>query len=168
MALDPRARRVLLAAVQAALEEPEPRRRRRLPAKTAILLGAGVVTAARIASSDRGRDVLGAVRDRVSDLQGRLAVGDRPDVEDEELDVEPGLDDGEPEDHEDEYEEPDEEYDEDEAQDEYEEEPEEYDGEEDEEPSAEEEPLVDEEELPAPEEPARGRTRSRSRGNRRS
>jgi hypothetical protein len=71
MAID--TRKVILAAVEAALDDvmsaakPEPRRgQSRMPAGRAVLLGAGVMTAARFATSGRGRQL-------VESVQGRLA-----------------------------------------------------------------------------------------------
>jgi hypothetical protein len=63
-------RRVVLAAVQAALEEPSPpapKKKSKLSGGRAILLGAGVVTAGRLAA--------GPGRDLVESLQRRLDEG---------------------------------------------------------------------------------------------
>jgi hypothetical protein len=72
MAID--TRRVILAAVEAAIDDvasaaPKPRskERRRLPAGPAFLLGAGMVTAARVAVGSRGRELLGSVQERLAD-----------------------------------------------------------------------------------------------------
>ena len=72
MAID--TRKVILAAVEAALDDvmsaakPEPRRgRSRMPAGRAVLIGAGVVTAARFATSSRARQVLESAQQRLAD-----------------------------------------------------------------------------------------------------
>jgi ferric-dicitrate binding protein FerR (iron transport regulator) len=73
-------RRVLLAAAEAALKEAHaldqparPRRqKRRLPARRAVLIGAGLMTVGRLAAGSRGRQLLGAVEHRLGDLQSWL------------------------------------------------------------------------------------------------
>ena len=72
MAID--TRKVILAAVEAALDDvmsaakPEPRRgRSRMPAGKAVLLGAGAVTVARLATSPRGRQLVDSVQGRLAD-----------------------------------------------------------------------------------------------------
>ena len=71
MAID--TRRVIMAAVEAALDDvmsaakPEPRKRSHLPAGRAFLLGAGVVTAARLVTSSRGRELRESVQERLAD-----------------------------------------------------------------------------------------------------
>lgn len=92
MAIDPS--KVILAAVQAALEDgvsaakPAKKRRRHIPGR-AFLLGAGVVTAARLASGSRGRELLESVQDRLADFEDRYLAedgepGDEEYAEDEE------------------------------------------------------------------------------------
>lgn len=139
-------RRVIRAAVDAALEEPvpQPSRKRRLSTGRVLLIGAGLVTAGKLAASSRGREVFGTLRDRAEDIGDRF-LGSDDDVpedeaelyEDEELDAEAVDDEG------DEGEEPgdpdDEELDEDEP-----------------------EPELEEDERPTRKAPARGR-RSRTR-----
>jgi hypothetical protein len=75
-------RKVILAAVEAALEDmiPPPdqkKKRHRLPAKRAILLGAGVMTAVGIAG--KGRRMVG---DRIADVRNRIGSDDAPDQQD--------------------------------------------------------------------------------------
>jgi hypothetical protein len=79
MAVD--VRRVIQAAVEAALEEPAPRKRR-LTGGKALLLGAGLMTAGRLAVGSRGREALGSLRQRVGELAD--FDGDADDVPDEE------------------------------------------------------------------------------------
>lgn len=68
-------RRVLRAAMEAALEEPPPlptkKKKRRLPAGRALILGAGLATAGRLAASQRGQALLGSVRHGVSEVTNR-------------------------------------------------------------------------------------------------
>jgi hypothetical protein len=77
MAID--TRRVIMAAVEAALDDvmsaaPKPdKKKRRLPAGRALLLGAGIVTAARVATGSKSRELLGSVQDRLDSVQERLA-----------------------------------------------------------------------------------------------
>jgi hypothetical protein len=142
MAID--MRRVVLAAVQAALEEPDPgagrqkkKKKKRLSGGRAVLIGAGLMTAGRLAASGRGRGML-------ESLQQRLVDEDDPDdgaAEEEYLDAEAD---------------------------------EEFDEEFDEDPEAEaEEPADEEAEAPEVEEPAdeeeagrSGRRRGRTRAQR--
>jgi hypothetical protein len=79
-------RRVIRAAVDAALEDPvpEPRRKRRFSAGRALLIGAGLMTAGKVAASSRGREVLGTLRDRVDDIEDRFLGSDDDLPEDEE------------------------------------------------------------------------------------
>jgi hypothetical protein len=82
-------RRVIRAAVDAALEEPvpQPRRKRRLLRGRTLLVGAGVITAGKVAASSRGREMLGMIRSRVEDLEERFLGPDDESLEDEaELD----------------------------------------------------------------------------------
>lgn len=67
-------RRVIRAAVEAALEDPvpQPRRKRRLTSGRAVLLGAGLMTAGKLATSARGRELFGTIKDRVADAEDRL------------------------------------------------------------------------------------------------
>ena len=91
-------RRVIRAAVDAALEDPvpQPRRKRRLSTGRALLVGAGVVTAGKLVASSRGREMFGTLRDRVEDIQDRLLGLDDDLPEDEgELDEEEEFDAGE-------------------------------------------------------------------------
>jgi hypothetical protein len=73
MAID--MRRVVLAAVQAALEEPEPgparkKRKKRLSGGRAVLIGAGLMTAGRLAAAGRGRGMLESLQERLGDRDG--------------------------------------------------------------------------------------------------
>ncbi len=93
MAID--MRRVVRAAVEAALEDPvpQPRRKRRLSSGRALLVGAGLMTAGKLAASSRGREMFGTMRDRWEDIEDRFlgSDDDLPEDEgevDEELDVE--------------------------------------------------------------------------------
>jgi hypothetical protein len=80
MAID--TRRVILAAVEAALDDvmsaaPKPgkknkkdkkdKKKRGLPTGRAVLLGAGAVTAVRMAASPRARELAGSVQERLAD-----------------------------------------------------------------------------------------------------
>lgn len=67
-------RRVIRAAVDAALEDPvrQPQRKRRLSGGRVVLLGAGLMTAGRLAASSRGREVFGTIRDRMEDVQDKF------------------------------------------------------------------------------------------------
>jgi hypothetical protein len=77
MAID--TRRVIMAAVEAALDDvisaaPKPdkkkkkkEKKRGLPAGRAVLLGAGAVTAARLAASPKARELAGSVQERLAD-----------------------------------------------------------------------------------------------------
>jgi hypothetical protein len=65
--------RVLVAAVEAAVEEiaspaPNAKHRRRLPAAPAFLLGAGTVTAARLAIGPHARQLLESVQERLAEF----------------------------------------------------------------------------------------------------
>jgi hypothetical protein len=79
-------RRVIRAAVDAALEDPvpRPRRKRRPSTGQALLIGAGLLTAGKLAASSRGREVFGALRDRVEDIEDRFLGSDDDLPEDEE------------------------------------------------------------------------------------
>jgi hypothetical protein len=84
-------RRVIRAAVDAALEDPvpRPRRKRRLSTGRALLVGAGLMTAGKLAASSRAREAFGTLRDRVEDIEDRLLGSDDDLPEDEgELDEE--------------------------------------------------------------------------------
>jgi hypothetical protein len=88
-------RRVIRAAVDAALEDPvpRPRRKRRLSTGRALLVGAGLMTAGKLAASSRGREVFGTLRDRVEDIEDRFLGSDDDLPEDEgELDEQEELD----------------------------------------------------------------------------
>ena len=76
MAID--TRRVILAAVEAAIDDivsatPSPPKlskskgRQRLPAGRALLLGAGMMTAARLATGSRGRQLLESAQERLAE-----------------------------------------------------------------------------------------------------
>jgi hypothetical protein len=73
MAID--TRRVILAAVEAAIDDvasaapklQKAKGRRRLPAGRAFLLGAGVVTAARLATGSRARQLVESAQERLAD-----------------------------------------------------------------------------------------------------
>jgi len=101
MAID--LRRPLNAAIEAALNEAisaqrEQAKKPRLTAGRALLLGAGVVTAGRLAVSPRGREILAAVqqgdpsrifsRDDGSDPEAEGEDLEDEDLEDEDLDDE--------------------------------------------------------------------------------
>ncbi len=91
-------RRVIRAAVDAALEDPvpRPRRKRRLSTGRALLVGAGLMTAGKLAASSRGREVFGTLRDRVEDIEDRFLGSDDDLPEDEgELDEQEEFDPGE-------------------------------------------------------------------------
>lgn len=101
-------REVILAAAQAALDEARaPRRRRsRLPAWPAILLGAGAVTAWRLVARARGREVLGALEERLLEYEerhfGDPELGNDAGDDEEWVDTEADEPDEEEEDDEDE------------------------------------------------------------------
>jgi hypothetical protein len=87
-------RRVIRAAVDAALEDPvpQPRRKRRLSGGRALLVGAGLMTAGKLAASSRGRQMFGTIRHRVEDIEDRVLGADEDLPEDEgELDEEEEL-----------------------------------------------------------------------------
>jgi hypothetical protein len=97
MAFD--ARRVIVAAVEAALDDgvsaakPD-KKRSRLSGGRAFLLGAGLVTAARLASGSRGRELLESVQDRLAEWEERLIEDEdendrEDDREDEDWEEEP-------------------------------------------------------------------------------
>jgi hypothetical protein len=92
-------RKVIRAAMEAALEEPpQPvvptkKKKKGLSGGRAVLLGAGLFTAGRVLVSGRGGGLVDSVKERVSDLGVELP-GKGPD--DEDLDEEELLD--EPED----------------------------------------------------------------------
>ena len=77
-------RRVIRAAVDAALEDPapQPKRKRRLSGGRVLLLGAGLMTAGKLAASSRGREVFGTIRDRMEDVQDKFLGPDDGLVED--------------------------------------------------------------------------------------
>jgi|SRR5580700_6900198 hypothetical protein len=88
-------RRVIRAAVEAALEDPapKPRRKRRLSSGRALLIGAGLMTAGKLAASARGRELFGTIKDRVADAEGRLRGTDDALPDDEaELDEQEEID----------------------------------------------------------------------------
>lgn len=78
-------RRIIRAAVDAALEDPvpQPRRKRRLSTGRVLLVGAGLMTAGKLAASSRGREMFGAFRDRVDDVEDRFRGSDDDLPEDE-------------------------------------------------------------------------------------
>lgn len=89
MAID--TRRLILTAVEAALKDDAPQQKQRkplLPAKRALLLGAGLMLAGRVAVGSRGREVMGTLHDRLADLEERYLSDDEPDdiVDAEEFD----------------------------------------------------------------------------------
>jgi hypothetical protein len=72
-----RSQRIVIAAAQAAIDEaratPQPRpKKRKLSAGRAMLLGAGLMTAGKIAAGGRGRHLLGGLADRIEDLEERF------------------------------------------------------------------------------------------------
>ena len=149
-------RRVIRAAVDAALEDPAPppRRKRRVSAGRALLVGAGVMTAGKLAASARGREVFGTLRDRVGGIEDRFLGSDDDLPDDEvELDEEEDFDAEGAEEFDDEVEEPeaeavDDELDEDEPEPEL------------------EEPELEEPELEEDEQPSRKAPSRRRRGRR--
>jgi hypothetical protein len=107
--------RIVRAAAEAVLEEQDSGRRSRKPsggrkrkflsAPRAILIGAGVVTAGRLAARLRGGDLVERLQERLSDVAG---LDDEDELDqDADLDEDVGLDEDEP------YDEADEDYDED-------------------------------------------------------
>ncbi len=120
-------RRVILAAAQAALDEAKAapavptksgrnkkKKRKKLPAGRALLIGAGLVTAGRATLGGRGRDLMAGVQDRIYEFEESLLgedglLGDHgvnghngtaePDeVDDDEVEDEDEDSDEEPED----------------------------------------------------------------------
>jgi hypothetical protein len=87
-------RRVIRAAVDAALEEPVPApRRKRISTGRALLVGAGLMTAGKLVASSRGREMFGTLRDRAEDMQDRFLGSDDDLPEGEgELDEQEELD----------------------------------------------------------------------------
>jgi hypothetical protein len=105
MAID--MRRVALAAVQAALEEPDPgpskqKRKKRLSGGRAVLIGAGLMTAGRLAAAGRGRGMLESVQQRLGDHELPDDEYLDTDVEDEDEDEEEDFEDEEEEEEEEE------------------------------------------------------------------
>jgi hypothetical protein len=87
--------RVIRAAVEAALEDPvpQPRRKRRLSSGRALLVGAGLMTAGKLAVSSRGRELFGTIRHRLEDIEDTFLGSDDDLPEDEgELDDQEELD----------------------------------------------------------------------------
>jgi hypothetical protein len=131
-------RRVVLAAVQAALEDDQANKEKANKSKglsggRAVALGAALVVAARVAAGPGGRFVRGKVEDGLNSLtRDRRDEEEIDELEPEEYDEPEAEHDEEPEDEE--YDDPEGEYDE-EPEGEYDEEPE---GEYDEEPEDEE------------------------------
>ena len=75
--MNSRGQRIVIAAAQAAIDEaratPHPRqKKRKLSAGRAVLLGAGLMTAGRIAAGSRTRQLLGGLADRMEDLEARF------------------------------------------------------------------------------------------------
>ena len=97
MAID--TRRVVEAAVAAAIKEltppPKPKKRRLSPGR-AMLLGAGLATAGRIVAGPKAREMVGRVRERIteSDWFGDETPDDIADYdeESEDADYEDGAD----------------------------------------------------------------------------
>lgn len=78
---DSRGQRIVIAAVQAAINEarstpqPAPKNKKRtLSAGRAVLLGAGLMTAGRVAAGPRARQLLGGLADRLEDLEERFSA----------------------------------------------------------------------------------------------
>jgi hypothetical protein len=76
--MNSRGQRIVIAAAQAAIDEaratPQPTpKKRKLSAGRAVILGAGLVTAGRIASGGRVRQLVGGLADRIEDLESRFA-----------------------------------------------------------------------------------------------
>jgi hypothetical protein len=77
MPFDPE--RIIRAALEAALEEPTPPergRRPRLSTGRAVLIGAGAVTAARLAIRMRGDRLVEALQERLLEYDGRTSPPD--------------------------------------------------------------------------------------------
>jgi hypothetical protein len=78
-----RGQRIIIAAAQAAIDEarsspPPGKSKHSLPAARARVLGAGLMTAGRIAAGPRARQLLDGLADRIEDLESRfLPDGDR-------------------------------------------------------------------------------------------
>lgn len=123
MAID--VRRVLEAALEAAIQDPTPPtkpKKRRLSSGRALLLGAGIVTAGRVVAGAKGREMLGHLQQRIADMDwdGDQELDDaaeyeedvdaqadeafEPEEEDEELAAEEGDEELEAEEDEDESE----------------------------------------------------------------
>jgi hypothetical protein len=91
-------RKVIRAAAEAALEEPEPAvqpKKRRHSGRRAVLLGAGLVAAGRALGGGRGRDLLASVQDGLAGLGGPGRTPAAPELDADELVDEPLLDDDE-------------------------------------------------------------------------
>ncbi len=94
-------RKIIRAAAEAALEEPstpdvEPKKKRRLSGRRAVLLGAGAVTAGRLLMRGRGRGVVNSLQDRLARLGVELPdkPSADPEVDEEEpVDVDQEVDD---------------------------------------------------------------------------
>jgi hypothetical protein len=153
MAID--MQRPLVAALQAALDEIQaepPKKRHKVGAGRALLLGAGLYTAGRVVAKGRGSGMLDAIQERLPHRDGQ---GDDGDVVDEDFDEE--FDQDEPEDEADD-DQPEGEADEDQPEGEADDEPEADAGED--EPAPDEEDAEDE--APAPKR-TRGRSKAQSR-----
>jgi hypothetical protein len=75
--MNPRGQRIVIAAAQAAIDEaratpPSRPKKRKLSAGRAVILGAGLVTAGRIAAGGRGRELFGGLAERIEGLEERF------------------------------------------------------------------------------------------------
>lgn len=82
--MNSRSQRIVIAAAQAAIDEarstPPPRqKKRKMSAGRAALIGAGLMTAGRIAAGPRTRELLGGLADRIEDLEERFTSNDSSD-----------------------------------------------------------------------------------------
>jgi hypothetical protein len=88
-------RRVVIAGLEAAIEEAKGSsspakaknrqpagKKRGLPAGRALLIGAGLVTAGRLAAASRGREMLESLRDRLTADDDELPDDELPDEDD--------------------------------------------------------------------------------------
>ena len=93
MAID--TRRVVLAALEAGVEEAKrtSARKRRLRVSRVLLVGAGAVTAGRLAGSSRGRELLGSLQERLAELDVPVPGGS---VDDQALAEQNGAAEAEP------------------------------------------------------------------------
>jgi hypothetical protein len=77
--MNSRSQRIVIAAAQAAIDEaraaPPPRSKKRaLSAGRAVLLGAGLVTAGRVAAGPRARQLFDGLAERIENLEDRFSA----------------------------------------------------------------------------------------------